>query len=151
MVATESVPVIVHAIQLAVAPVFLLTGMASLLGVMAARLARIIDRARSFEADWDNLSPARRTAAHRELQQLEQRRHVASWAINCSTFAALLVCVVVTTLFVDAFFHTDLKWLAGLLFIAAMLALIAGLSCFLREVTLATRMVRLLKQEGQPD
>jgi hypothetical protein len=147
----EAVPVIAHAIQLAVAPVFLLTGVASLLGVMATRLARIIDRARQYESVWDGLSATRRAAVHLELQQLEQRRHVASWAINCSTFAALLVCVVVTTLFVDAFFDTDLKWLAGLLFIAAMLALIAGLGCFLREVTLATRMVRILHDNGQPD
>lgn len=151
MPAAEAVPVIVHAIQLAVAPVFLLTGVASLLGVMATRLARIIDRARSFDNSWDSLSPASRAAVHTELQQLEQRRHVASWAINCSTFSALLVCVVVTTLFVDAFFATDLKWLAGVLFIAAMLALIAGLGCFLREVTLATRMVRILRDNGQPD
>ncbi|HRG16802.1 MAG TPA: DUF2721 domain-containing protein, partial [Pseudomonadota bacterium] len=33
---------IAHAIQLAVAPVFLLTGVAALLGVLAGRLARIV-------------------------------------------------------------------------------------------------------------
>jgi hypothetical protein len=146
----EAVPVIAHAIQLAVAPVFLLTGVAALLGVMATRLARIIDRARWFDERWEQLTEARRTAAQRELRQLEHRRHVASWAINYSTFAALLVCVVVTTLFIDAFFATDLKWLAGVLFIGAMLALIAGLGCFLREVTLATRMVRIVHEDTPP-
>jgi hypothetical protein len=146
----EAVPVIAHAIQLAVAPVFLLTGIAALLGVMATRLARIIDRARWFDERWDQLSEARRVTAQRELRQLEQRRHVASWAINYSTFAALLVCVVVATLFVDAFFATDMKWLAGVLFIGAMLALIAGLGCFLREVTLATRMVRIVHEDAPP-
>ena len=40
---------IAHAIQLAIAPVFLLTGIASLLGVMANRLARVIDRGRVLE------------------------------------------------------------------------------------------------------
>ena len=139
----EAVPVIAHAIHLAVAPVFLLTGIAALLGVMATRLARIIDRARWFDERWEQLTDTQRATAPRELRQLEQRRHVASWAINYSTFAALLVCVVVATLFIDAFFATDLKWLAGVLFIGAMLALIAGLGCFLREVTLATRMVRI--------
>jgi hypothetical protein len=116
-----NLPVIAHAIQLAVAPVFLLTGVAALLGVMATRLARIIDRARHFESAWHGLS-----------------------AINFCTVSALLVCVVVTLLFVDAFFATDLKTAVGLLFIGAMLSLVAGLTCFLREVTVATRTVRVL-------
>jgi hypothetical protein len=139
-----NLPVIAHAIQLAVAPVFLLTGVAALLGVMATRLARIIDRARYFEATWHAMSDENRRIASLELVSLERRRVVASWAINFCTAAALLVCVVVTTLFVDAFFSTDLKWLAGALFIGSMLTLIAGLGCFLREVTLASRTVRVL-------
>ncbi|CAD5373440.1 conserved membrane hypothetical protein [Rubrivivax sp. A210] len=146
---TESVPVIVHAIQLAVAPVFLLTGVASLLAVMANRLARIIDRARHFEQAWQALDEAGRSAARTELGKLDRRRHLASWAINFSTSAALLVCLVVTTLFADAFFATDLKWLAGVLFSAAMLALIAGLASFLREVYVATETVRF-NYPGEP-
>ena len=144
------VPVIVHAIQLAVAPVFLLTGVASLLAVMANRLARIVDRARHFEQVWQSLSADARAAAQNELHQLEQRRHLASWAINFCTTAALLVCLVVTTLFVDAFFATDLKWFAGALFIAAMLSLIAGLASFLREVYVATLSVRFTRFERLP-
>lgn len=144
------VPVIVHAIQLAVAPVFLLTGVASLLAVMANRLARIVDRARHFEQIWASLDDAGRAAAREALHKLDQRRHMASWAINFCTSAALLVCLVVTTLFVDAFFATDLKWLVGVLFSAAMFALIAGLASFLREVYVATETVRFSKFERPP-
>ncbi len=56
MAPNEAGPIIQHAIQLAIAPVFLLTGIASLLGVMANRLARIIDRARVLEQRWAALS-----------------------------------------------------------------------------------------------
>lgn len=137
-------PLIAHAIQLAVAPVFLLTGVAALLGVMATRLARIIDRARYFEAAWQGLSDESRMAASVEMATLEQRRVVASWAINFCTASALLVCLVVTLLFADAFFASNFKIAVGVLFIAAMLCLVAGLACFLREVTVATRTVRVL-------
>jgi hypothetical protein len=75
---------------------------------------------------------------------------MASWAINFCTSAALLVCLVVTTLFVDAFFDTDLKWLAGALFSAAMLALIAGLGSFLREVYVATETIRFTLADPPP-
>ena len=54
--------VIVHAIQLAIAPVFLLSGIAALLGVMANRLARIIDRARMLEQTWAGLDETTRAA-----------------------------------------------------------------------------------------
>jgi hypothetical protein len=131
-----------HAIQLAIAPVFLLTGVAGLLGVMATRLARVIDRARSFERDWHNLDPAFRARAQREIAMLERRRRWCSWSINFCTAAALIVCLVIVTLFVAEFFGRNWRWLAGGLFVAAMLAVIGGLACFLREVYLATHSIR---------
>jgi hypothetical protein len=133
--------IIAHAIQLAIAPVFLLTGIASLLGVMANRLARVIDRARSFEKTWAGMPPEARQYAQREVGCLEVRRRLCSWAINLCTTAALLICVVIVTLFVEAFLTASLKGVAGVLFIAAMLALIGGLTCFLREVYIATHSI----------
>ena len=139
-----NVPVIAHAIQLAIAPVFLLTGIAALLGVMANRLARIIDRARHYEDVWENLDEDARQLAREELGFLETRRHLAAWAINFCTTGALLVCTVIAALFADEFFEADLKWLAGALFVGAMLALIGGLACFLREVYVSTHTVRII-------
>ena len=139
----EVVPVIQHAIQLAVAPVFLLTGVGGLLGVMANRLARIVDRARDLELRWTALDEKARTAAREEIANLERRRHLASWSINFCTGAALLVCIVIVTLFFEEFFTTDLKWLAGAQFVGVMIALIGGLSSFLREVYLATHTGRI--------
>jgi hypothetical protein len=56
---------VAHAIQLAVAPVFLLTGIAAILAVMTNRLGRIIDRARVLEDRLDNASPELPRIAHR--------------------------------------------------------------------------------------
>ena len=128
-----------HAIQLAIAPVFLLTGFAGLLNVMAARLARVIDRARVLEADWPALDADAKTAARAEIQTLERRRRFCSWSIASCTAATLLVCLVIVTLFAEEFLGFGLRWLVATLFIAAMIAVIFGLSCFLREVSLATR------------
>ena len=143
MPANESVPIIQHAIQLAVAPVFLLSGVAGLLGVMAGRLARIIDRARDLEQRWAALDEKAVTRARVEIANLERRRHLASWSINFCAGAALLVCIVIVTLFFEEFFGTDLKWLAGVQFVGAMIALLGGLSSFLREVYLATHTGRI--------
>ena len=134
---------IAHAIQLAIAPVFLLTGIAGLLGVMANRLARVIDRARTFEDGWSKLAAPAKSAAMSEIRMLEQRRRVISWSINFCTAAALTICLVIVALFVEEFFGKNLRWLAGAMFVTAMLMLICGLSCFLREVYLATHTISI--------
>jgi len=139
----ESGAIIQHAIQLAVAPVFLLSGVAGLLGVMAGRLARILDRARDLEQRWAVMDENALARARTEIPNLERRRHLASWSINLCTGAALLVCIVIVTLFFEEFFGTDLKWLAGAQFVGAMIALVGGLSSFLREVYLATHTGRI--------
>ena len=143
MSAPESALLVQQAIQWSVAPVFLLTGIAGLLGVMANRLARIIDRGRYFEGRWGQLDHAARHAVQPELSNLERRRQLASQAINAITFAALLVCLVVATLFIEALLGLPMKWPAGILFIGSMAALITSLTAFLREVHLATSTVRI--------
>jgi hypothetical protein len=139
----QDVTLIAHAVQLAVAPVFLLTGVGALLAVMTNRLARVIDRARVIEGTWSKLDEEQRAAARAELRTLAHRGRLAGWAINFCAFAALLVCGVVATLFLDVFLATSLKWLVGALFIVAMMMLICGLTSFLREVYLATHTLRI--------
>jgi hypothetical protein len=127
-----------HAIQLAVAPVFLLSGIAGLLGVLTNRLARVIDRSRHLEE-----SP-RATDARvaTELRVLRIRVHHINRAITLCTYAALLVAGVVATLFVGAIALAAVTRVVAVAFVLAMLALIAGLSSFLREIHVATRHYR---------
>ncbi len=133
-----------HAIQLALAPVFLLTGIAGILNVMAGRLARIIDRGRHLvehSGPQVIMQPAEQLQL--QLQNLERRRHVASAAITACTFSALLVCTVIASLFLEALLQIELKWLVGILFTGSTLALVAGLAYFLHEVRLATQTIRI--------
>ena len=134
---------IAHVIQLAIAPVFLLTGIAALLGVMTNRLARIIDRARGLEERLIGLDTASAAMIHAQVAVFVRRARLASWAINFCTAAALLICTDIVTLFADAFVGTHLRWLVGALFILTMIALIGGLICFLREVYLATHTLSI--------
>ena len=139
----HDISLLVHAIQLAIAPVFLLTGLGALLSVMTTRLGRVIDRARYLEDKWTSLAENDRVAISIELEILARRARLAGWAINLCTSAALLVCAVIAALFIDVFTNTNLKWLVGALFVVAMLALIGGLISFLREVYLATHTLRI--------
>jgi hypothetical protein len=134
---------IVHVIQLAVAPVFLVSGVAALLTVFTNRLARIIDRARVLDA-----AGTQTPVIREELDILVTRAHLMNRAIALATSSALLISTVIVSLFIGAFLTLNVGVVVGLLFVVAMLALIGGLVCFLQEVRLATRTMRL--HSGQP-
>ena len=130
---------IAHVIQLAVAPVFLLTGVAGILSVLTNRLARIIDRARVLEGIPGDLT----SHAAAELVLLGRRSRAVNLAIALATLCALLVCAVIAALFLGAFLELDLSLAIGWVFIAAMVSLIIGLLAFLREVHLANLGLRI--------
>jgi len=138
------VALISHVIQLSVAPVFLITGVGALLSVMATRLARVVDRARFLEGAWRTMVEAERGSAGKELDVLRRRAYLASWAINFAAISALLVCLVIAALFIDAMIGgTRLRWFVASLFIFSMVSLIAAVACFLREVYLATHTLKI--------
>ena len=137
MIQGSQVSDIAHVIQLSVAPVFLLTGVGALLGVMAARLARVIDRARVLEDRLRAAAPERESRVTDELRLLSRRGRLIHRAIGLCTSSALFVCAVIVVLFVGAFLDTDVAAVIGILFVTAMLALFLGLVTFLAEIRLA--------------
>jgi F0F1-type ATP synthase assembly protein I len=139
----ESVYTVRSAMNLALARVFLLSGIAGLLVVMTGRLGRIIDRGRALYEREGDASPDEASALHQELRHLERRRHFASMAINACTISALLVCLIIGALFIDVIVGAPLGWLIGGLFTVATLALVVGVMYVLREVHSATRTVRI--------
>jgi hypothetical protein len=130
-------------IQLAVAPVFLLSGIGAFLNVLTARLGRVVDRARRIEGEITGLDPAARQAALANLSALDRRISYAHLAITMCTISALLVCVVVAILFVGDLLDIHKAGFVAVLFVAAMATLIVGLLLFLTEVRIATRSVRV--------
>jgi uncharacterized protein DUF2721 len=129
---------IAHVIQLAVAPVFLISGVAALLTVLTNRLARIIDRARALDA-LSSLTDETRD----ELNVLTRRAHFINRSIALVTASALLIATLIVVLFLGAFLTLNVATVVGVLFVVAMIALIGGLVTFLQEVRLATRTMRL--------
>ena len=136
-----------EAIQLALAPAFLLSGIGALLNVMTGRLARIVDRGRELADARAQRVSAAQASVDLETQTLEPRRHLTSVAITATTTAALLVCMVIAAIFFEVMLQTPLKWLVSALFASAMFALMVGLTFLLREVHLAMRTVRIAAHE----
>ncbi len=131
-----------HIIQLAIAPVFLLTGVGTNLTVLTNRLARIIDRSRVLE---DRLQARGEAdpAVIKELNTLYRRAHLINRSITLATSCALLVCLVIASLFVGDALGLSIGQFIAALFVLAMLALIGSFVFLLREIFVATRMLTL--------
>jgi hypothetical protein len=134
---------VAHAIQLAVAPVFLLTGIGAILAVMTNRLGRIIDRARILEDKLETVSTKLVGTFRADLAILSRRAKLISRAITLCTATALLICMVIAVLFLSAILSFDATIPVAVLFVAAMISFFFGLLWFLREIYLATVSLRI--------
>ncbi len=128
---------IARVIQLAVAPVFLLTAVATLINALNIRLGRAIDRRRVLLDQITRLAPEALPGVHSELRILFQRIRLVYLAILAAVVGALLVCLVVATAFVGALTAIDISRVVAVLFILSMFAMIACLGILLREVFVA--------------
>jgi hypothetical protein len=133
---------IAHLIQSALAPVFLLTGVGTTLNVLTGRLARAVDRARHLE-DQLTRHPADARQIHNDLRVLAQRTRYIHAAITMCGCSAVLIALVVITLFANAFFGSGFAGTIALLFVGAMVFITAAYVAFLIEVRLATRHIRI--------
>jgi hypothetical protein len=128
---------ITRAIQLAVAPVFLLTAIGTLITALNNRLGRAVDRRRIVQERLQDAAREDAAEARRELARLGQRSRLIYFAILAAVAAALLVCLVVALAFVGALLSVELSKMVAVLFILSMCALIVSLALFLREIFLA--------------
>ncbi|MGV3573317.1 MAG: DUF2721 domain-containing protein [Ramlibacter sp.] len=133
---------ITHGIQLAVAPVFLLTAVSGMIGAVAGRLARIIDRARLVETrSQDEADAGRLERARLELQQLRLRGQLANACIALLTCCALLIGLTIIVLFLRETAAMQISGWAVASFLLAVVCFMAALLCFLAETFLATRLL----------
>lgn len=141
---------VTHGIQLAVAPVFLLTAVSGLIGAVAGRLSRIIDRGRVLE---DKLrqqeEPALAPQWEVELSLLRRRGLLANGAIGLLTLCALMIGLTIMVLFLGETTVFQINRLAMYAFLAGVLCFMAALGCFFAETLLATRALKFGRRDSR--
>ena len=130
---------IAQSIRDAIAPVFLMSGVATMLNVMTTRFSRIVDRYRTLM----NTNP-QTVITGSELMIMNRRSRVMHWAIAFCTICALLVCVLIAVMFISTELDFAPNRIVSLLFVASMISLTLGLLLFLYEIHLATETLAVL-------
>ena len=133
---------VAHVIQLAIAPVFLLNAVAAIIGVLAHRLARVVDRIRFYEDRKEPIAVDELPRAQAEQDRLARRLRLIYFAMTFEVFCALFVGLLIIVAFVDAYVMANYSKIIAALFAAAMMAFIGGLVMFLREIFIAVSSPR---------
>jgi hypothetical protein len=135
-----------HAIQFAVAPVFLLTAVAGLIGAVATRLGRIIDRARDIEERLLAGNAIDEEAAYEELRRARVRARIVNGSLALLTISATLIGATVMTLFMGGVGSAKSESLIPWTFLGGLTSFILALLCFLTETLLATHLLKFGKR-----
>ena len=140
---------VTHGIQLAVAPVFLLTAVSAMIGTVAGRLGRIIDRGRLVEDRIESAPVADTvTAAYAELAGLRLRGSLVNTCIALLTFCAIMIGLTIVVLFLGETTELQIFKLATLFFLSGVVCFLLALVCFLSETLLATRVLKFARPRG---
>ena len=128
---------ITRVIQLAIAPIFMLSAIATIINVLITRLSRAVDRRRTLEEHLTIYQDEHLEQAIAELRMLQKRIMLVLWAVSLAVLAGLLVCLLVGAAFAGAYLSLDLTKAIAILFILAVFAMTGCLILFLREITIA--------------
>ncbi|MGY2051603.1 DUF2721 domain-containing protein [Methylobacterium sp. JK268] len=126
-----------HIIQVALTPVFLLSGLATLLNVFSTRHARIADQVEKVAGRPDEVA---------RLADLRRRSLALDLAVVLAALGGVATCGAVLTLFVGALRDTGVASVLFALFGAAIVFTLCALAVFALEMTLASRDVRSAAQ-----
>ncbi len=145
---TASTTRVQQAVELSLAPAFLLVGIGSIMNVM---MARVIWLAGRIERLAEPVNGACQVSHGQELAWLRARRRLARLSIKFSTGAAVVISLVIAVLFLSAYIETRIGTLVAVLWVATIGLLIVGLIYFLRETLLAADGSKAMKFPGKLD
>jgi hypothetical protein len=133
---------VTHVIQVALTPVFLLSGVAALLNVFSARLGRVADRVDQLTLRLETAPPRKARHWGAQLAYLRKRSRWLDGAVVLAGCGGMLTCAAAAVLFIGALRESaSLQLLLGI-FGTALISTIGALGCFIVELLLAGRGLR---------
>ncbi|KAB7783270.1 DUF2721 domain-containing protein [Methylorubrum populi] len=140
---------IAHIIQVALAPAFLLSALATLLNVFSTRLGRVADKVDALSATLPGADGEARATLDRRLAYLRRRSLLLDLAVVLASLGGVMTGAAVLTLFVGALRDASAASVLFACFGLALVCTILAILAFLAEILLAGRGVRLEVERKQ--
>ena len=137
-----SLDLVSHVIQVALTPIFLLSGIATLLNVFATRLARVADLVAQITKSMEQANSDETADLARQLLRLRWRSIALDAAVVLGATGAAATCASVFTLFVGALRNSTVASLLFTTFGLAIGCTISAIAAFAIEMMMAGSGVR---------
>jgi uncharacterized membrane-anchored protein len=138
----SSLDLVAHVIQVALTPIFLLSGIATLLNVFSTRLARVADRVDQITKAMEEADSDESVELARQLLHLRRRSIALDAAVVLGAIAAASTCASVFTLFVGALRNSTVASILFTTFGLAIACTISAIGAFTAEMLMAGSGVR---------
>ena len=133
----DSVETVAHLIQIALTPVFLFSGVATLLNVLSARLGRVADRVDSLTDKFEAATPGERRGLETRLAYLRRRSFLLDLAVILAALAGMSTLVSAGVLFIDSL-RDRTGWALFFAFGVSLVLVVGALAAYLAEMMLAS-------------
>jgi len=140
---------IAHIIQVALTPVFLLSGIATLLNVFSARLARVADQVDAVSKALDGADAEQAEVLSARLARLHRRSVALDVAVVLGAVGGAATCGAVLVLFVGALREATIAAMLFALFGLAVLCALGAICAFTAEMLIASIGIRGAAAEGR--
>jgi hypothetical protein len=133
---------IAHIIQVALTPIFLLSGIAALLNVFSTRLGRVSDQVDKLTEQMATATTEETARLTKRLDYLRRRSWVLDAAVTLGALGGMTTCGAALALFVGALRDRSTAGILFTLFGTALTCTIGALLTFVAEVFMASRGLR---------
>ena len=131
-----------HIIQVALTPVFLLSGIATLLNVFATRLARVADKVEAVTKALDDADGEEKSVLHTQLKTLHRRSIALDVAVILGAVGGAATCGAVLAMFIGALSEQTMASVLFGLFGLAVVCALSAIVAFTVEMLLAGTGIR---------
>lgn len=133
---------VAHVIQVALTPVFLLSGIATLLNVFSTRLGRVADRVDAVSEELASADAERAQILAAQLVYLRRRSLALDVAVVLGAVGGAATCGAVLTLFVGAVRDATVASVLFALFGVAVVCALAAIVAYTTEMLMAGTGIR---------
>ncbi len=147
--AQDTLDAVAHIIQVSLTPVFLLSGIATLLNVFSTRLSRVADRVEALSKALDDASPAQAKALAVQLGQLHRRSLALDTAVVLAAIGGAATCGAVLALLVSELGKAPSAWILFSLFGLAVVCALGAIAAFTAEMLISGTGIRAEVAQSQ--
>jgi CBS domain containing-hemolysin-like protein len=136
---TELIPVL----QIAIAPVILISGVGLLLLSLTNRFGRAVDRTREIHHEMRQAATADRPRLAYQVEVIYRRARLIQFSIVMGALSALFAAILILALFLAALMKWESSVVISLIFICCLVSLVVSLITFIMDIRLSLKALKL--------